>query len=155
MSSQSIVSSSRTVRSCTPWGVNGLDIGGQHGGRFVLLHHSTGHRGGHTSFVQTGAEASDTGAEAVKPNPRCSWQGHSEGWVPVLGMKVRSLIRLSNHSAFHWWSSQCAARMLLSNKLIELCGGTNGCLGLRRRAFQLWTGERWVEQVSRLHGTAC
>ena len=32
----------------------------------------TGRRGGHTSFVQAGAETSDTGEEAVKPDPGCS-----------------------------------------------------------------------------------
>ena len=32
----------------------------------------TNHRSGHTSFVQTGAETSDTSAEAVEPDPRCS-----------------------------------------------------------------------------------
>ena len=37
----------------------------------------TGHRGGHTTFVQAGAETSDTSAEAVKLNSRCSWQCHS------------------------------------------------------------------------------
>jgi len=37
----------------------------------------TGCRGGHTQFVQAGAEMSDTGTEAVKPDPGCSWQGHS------------------------------------------------------------------------------
>jgi len=35
-----------------------------------------GRRGGHTSFVQAGVEASDTGAEVVKPDPRSSWEGH-------------------------------------------------------------------------------
>jgi len=37
----------------------------------------TGRRGGHAPFVQAGAEKSDTGAEAVKPGPRSSWQVHS------------------------------------------------------------------------------
>jgi len=37
----------------------------------------TSRRGGHTPFVQTGAEKSDTGAEAVKPDPRCPWQCRS------------------------------------------------------------------------------
>jgi len=32
----------------------------------------TGRRGGHTPFVQTGGETSDTGAEAVKPDPGSS-----------------------------------------------------------------------------------
>jgi len=37
----------------------------------------TGRRGGHTPFVQAGAETSDTGVEAVKPVPGTSWVGHS------------------------------------------------------------------------------
>jgi len=61
----------------------------------------TSRRGGHSPFVQTGAEASVTGAEAVKPDPRCSWQSHPGGWVLMSGMKARSLVVLSNHSAFH------------------------------------------------------
>ena len=36
-----------------------------------------GRRGGHTPFVQAGAETSDTGAEAVEPDPGPSWEGHS------------------------------------------------------------------------------
>jgi len=39
----------------------------------------TGRRGDHTPFVQTGAETSDTGAEAVEPDPGSSWEGHSGG----------------------------------------------------------------------------
>ena len=39
----------------------------------------TGRRGGHIPFVQAGVETSDTGAEAVKLDPRCSWEGHSKG----------------------------------------------------------------------------
>jgi len=45
----------------------------------------TGLRGGHTQFVQAGVETSDTGVEAVKPDPGSSWEGHPEGWVPVSG----------------------------------------------------------------------
>jgi len=37
----------------------------------------TGRRGGHTSFVQVEAETSDTGVEAVEPDPDCSWEGNS------------------------------------------------------------------------------
>ena len=37
----------------------------------------TGRRGGHIPFVQPGSETSDTGAEAVKPDPGSSWDGHS------------------------------------------------------------------------------
>jgi len=62
----------------------------------------TGRRAGHPSFVQAGAETSDIGAEAVKPNPGSSWEGHSGGLgVPVSGMKMRSLVEMSAHSAFH------------------------------------------------------
>jgi len=35
----------------------------------------TGRRGGHTQFVQAGAETSDTGVEAVKLDPGSSWEG--------------------------------------------------------------------------------
>jgi len=37
----------------------------------------TGRRGGHTPFVQAGAETPDTGAEAIKPDLGSSWDGHS------------------------------------------------------------------------------
>jgi len=61
----------------------------------------TGRSGGHTPFVQAGAETSDTGAEAVEPDPGSSWEGHSGWCVPVSGIEVRSLVGLSAHSAFH------------------------------------------------------
>jgi len=55
----------------------------------------TGRGGCHSPFVQARAETPDTGAEAVKPDPRFSWEGHSEGWVPVSMVKTRSLVGLS------------------------------------------------------------
>ena len=61
----------------------------------------TGRRGGHTPFVQAGAETPDTGAEVVKPDPGASWDGHSRG-VPLSGMKMWSLVELSAHPALHW-----------------------------------------------------
>ena len=62
----------------------------------------TSRRGGHTPFVQAGTETSDTGAEAVKPDPGSSWEGHSGGvFAPVSGIKVRILVELSAHSAFY------------------------------------------------------
>ena len=76
----------------------------------------TGRRGGHTPFVQAGAETPDTSAEAAKPDPSCSFRGEGAG----VGMKMRSLVGLSAHFPFHWWSAQCAARMLLlSDKLMS------------------------------------
>jgi len=56
----------------------------------------TGRRGGHTPFVQAGAETSDTGVETVKveavkslgpaAGPKLFLGGYSGGWVP--GMKI-------------------------------------------------------------------
>jgi len=37
----------------------------------------TGRRGGHTPFVQAGAETPDTGAVVVKLDPGSPWEGHS------------------------------------------------------------------------------
>jgi len=37
----------------------------------------TGRRGGHTPFVQAGVETTDTGTEAVKPDPGSSWASRS------------------------------------------------------------------------------
>ena len=51
----------------------------------------TGRRGGHTPFVQAGAETSDTGAEAVKPDTRCSWQSDARRVGDVSGMKVHEV----------------------------------------------------------------
>ena len=48
------------------------------GGLFVCTT-LTGRRGGHTPFVQAGVETPDTGAEAVKPDPGSSCEGHSGG----------------------------------------------------------------------------
>jgi len=55
----------------------------------------TGRRGCHTPFVQAGAETSDTGAEAVEPDPGFFWEGVC---VAVSGIKVRSLVGSSAHS---------------------------------------------------------
>jgi len=49
-----------------------LDSGG-HGRRFVLLRHTHRPQRRPYPFVQTGAEMSNTGAEAVKPDPGSSW----------------------------------------------------------------------------------
>ena len=60
----------------------------------------------------------------------------SGGWVP--GMKMHSLVGLSAHSAFHWWSVQCAERTLLSDEMMSCYAvDTNGCVDLRRHASAL------------------
>ena len=141
LSCHSIVSSSRTTRPCSPWGDRW--IGHWRTAWSTVCssapHSLTSRRGDHASSVQAGAETPDTGAEAVKPGPRCFGGDIWGGWAPVSGMNVRCLVVLYNHSAFHRWSAQSAARMLLlSDELISCCAaGTNGCLDLRRRAFAL------------------
>ena len=51
----------------------------------------TGRRGGHTPFVQAGVETSDTGAEAVEPDPGSSWEGLSGGMYLCLELKCAVL----------------------------------------------------------------
>ena len=77
-----------------------------------------------------------------------------EGWVPMSGKKVRSLAVLSNHPAFHWWSTQIAALLLLSSDEVMSCCAacTNRCLDLGCRAFP--TGERVRAEWSRSPGHA-
>jgi len=141
--------------------VDGLDIGGQHGRRFVLLCHTHRPQRGHTPFVQAGSETSDTGVEAVQPDLRCSWKSHSRSVVADVGdesTKPRSVVqplRLRIPSR----STQSTARMLLllSDKLDELlCSGYKWVSRFEAPCIcTRWMGERWVEQMSRLHGTAC
>ena len=57
--------------------VDGLDIRGQNGRRFVFLRQTHRPPRGRTPFVQTRAEMSDTGTQAVKANPKCSRNSHS------------------------------------------------------------------------------
>jgi len=56
--------------------VDELDIGEQHGWRFVLSHTYRPQRRPYP-FVQVGAQTPDTGAEAVEPDTSCSWEDHS------------------------------------------------------------------------------
>ena len=140
LSSHSIVSSSRTVRPCSPCG-----------GRWI----------GHWRKTWSTVCSSETHSQAAeKAIPHLYKQERMlltpvrrrfsrtqaplgrvipGGWVLVSGMKVillRSLVRLSTHSDLHWWSAQCATRMLLSDELMSCCAaGTNECLDLRRHAF--------------------
>jgi len=60
----------------------------------------TGRRGGHTSFIQAGAETSDTGAEVVEPDPGF-WEGHSG----VVGVGVAAVIRRiwTGHGTPDFW----------------------------------------------------
>ena len=61
----------------------------------------TGRRGSHTSFVQTGAETPDTGAQAVKPETQCSWEGHSRRVGAGVGDENAESCGVAAHPAFH------------------------------------------------------
>jgi len=73
----------------------------------------TGHRGSHTPFGQTGAKRPTSLRGRLSRTQSLLGRVIPGWWVPVLGMKVRSLVMLSNHSALHWWSAQCAELLLL------------------------------------------
>jgi len=75
--------------------VDGLDIGWQHGRRFVLLCHIHGLQRRPYSICKAWAETPDTCAEVVKPDPGSSWEGHSGGWAPVSGIKMWRLVGLN------------------------------------------------------------
>ena len=77
LSSQSIVSSSRIIRSCSPRGVRCIEhLRTEWSTVCSSAPHSQAAKG-HTPFVQAGAETSNTSAEAVMQDPVCSWKGHS------------------------------------------------------------------------------
>ena len=84
---------------------------------------------------------------AFKPDKAVLGRVSPRGWVAVSEMKMRNFVGLFAHSAFHWCSSQCAARMLLLLKRRMSCcaAGTNGCLGLRCCAFAVdgWVSIEW------------
>jgi len=91
----------------------------------------TSRRGGHIPFAQTGAEASDTRAEAVKPDPRCSWQslsGRVDADVWDESTESRSVVQLvirplrRTYVVAVRWTVSCVT-------------GTNRCLDLSCRAF--------------------
>ena len=91
-------------------------------------------RGDHNPFVPPGVETSNTGAEAVKPDQRCSWRAIPGDWVPMSGMKIWSLIVLSYCSSFHLWYVEVPHLLLSSEELMSCCvTGTNGCFDLTCR----------------------
>ena len=93
-----------------------------------------GRRGGRILFLQTGAETSDTDAEAVKPNPGSSWEVHSgrvDAGVWDENAVLRDVHPLCIPLVIH---PLC---LLLSDKLRNCVAGTNECLDLRRRVSAL------------------
>jgi len=112
-------------------------------------------RMGHNPFMQTWAETSDTSAEVVEPDPRCSWQGHSSGVgrdestgsrSVVQSFRIPSVIRPERRTfviVVRWTDELLCGRYQWVSQFEMPCVPTR------------WTGERWVEQMSRLHGTVC
>ena len=131
-SSQSIVSSSRTVLPCNSWG-----------GQWI------GHWKTTWSMVWSSAPHSQAAESAIpicanrngNVRRRCGgcWAEHmlflagpfQEGGS---GIKVRNLVMLSDLSTFHQWSAHSAALLLLSSdKLMCCCAvGKNGCMSVGR-----------------------
>ena len=94
--------------------VDGLDNGGQHGWLFVLLRHT--HRPQRRLYSICTSSSRNVRHQCEGGLSRTQavfGRVIPGGWVPVSGMQMRSLVGLSAHSAFHWWSAQCAACMLL------------------------------------------
>ena len=123
LSSHSTVSSCRTVRPCSPWG-----------GRWI------GHRWTTWSTVCSSAPHSQVAEKAISHLYKQLSRTQAFVGRVILGggCRCRGWKCGVSHSAFHWWSAYCAARMLLSDELMRCCAaGTNGCLVLRRRAVAL------------------
>jgi len=66
----------------------------------------TGRRGGHAPFVQASVETSDIDAEAVKLDPRSSWESHSGVLAPVSGWFTNLNSDLNTNKIY--WKCICA-----------------------------------------------
>jgi len=117
----------------------------------------TDRRGGHIPFVQAGAETPDTGAEAIKTDTGSSWEGHSR--------KVGTGVWNENAESCGVVRPLCIplkirpvrrTYVVVVRKTDELfCGGYKWVSRFEAPYIcTRWTGEHWVEQMSRLHGTA-
>ena len=128
LSSHSTVSSSRTLKPCNPWG-----------GRWI------GHR-----ITMWSTVCSAPHSQAVEDAIRHLYKQERKRTTPVgrrlsrtqallrrvipgalmaaSGIKIQSLVGLSAHTAFYWWSARCDAPMLLLSDELMRCyaAGTNG-----------------------------
>ena len=99
------------------------------------------------------AETHPAGAETANLDHNVLGRAIPGGLLPMLGMKIRSIVLFSEHSAFHRWPAQSAALLLFSSsfKLMRRGAGTYGCLDLKCGAFQL-SAQASAEE-SRCHGS--
>ena len=118
----------------------------------------TGRRGGHTPFVQAGEETSDTGAEAIEPDPRCSWEGSRRVGADVgdenaESRKVDRPLRIPLVMRLE----RCTSVVVVVRWADELlCSGYKWVSRFEAPCIcTWWAGERWMEQMSRLHSTVC
>jgi len=103
----------------------------------------TDRRGDRNPFVQAGAELSDTGAKADKPDPHCSSKNHS-GRVGVgvgdESVKSGRVIQPFCIPLMIRPERRTSITVLLSDELMSCCAtaaGKNGCLVLRHGALAL------------------
>jgi len=75
--------------------VYGLEIGGQHSRRFVILRHT--HKPQRGPYL-----ICTTGAEAVKPDPDSSWEGQSMGVGAGVRDESAESCGIVHHTACHW-----------------------------------------------------
>ena len=117
LSSHSIVSSSRTIRPCSPWGARWI-----------------GHWRTTSSTVCSSVPHPQGTEEAIPHLCKQEWKHLTWVWrqlsrtqavlgrviLRVVGTGVGdenvSLVGLFTNSVFYWWSAQCAARMLILSK---------------------------------------
>jgi len=71
--------------------VDGLDTEDNMVNGLIFYVTLTNRINGHTPFMQTGAETSDTRTETVEPDPRCPWKGYSS-WVGDESVGFRNVL---------------------------------------------------------------
>ena len=78
-----------------------LENEGQHGQRSAFLHHCHKPQMETYSIDASRSRNVQHRCRGVKPDPRCSWKGNFKRVGVCVGMKVRSLVVLSNHTVFY------------------------------------------------------